>query len=83
MIIPLYARRQFLVANKLLYIRVGPWVRPLSERFFFPNRGIQAKKWSNFQQYPWPTFATSGRVSALLNRTTFQTGFCFSMVHAI
>ena len=54
----------FLVANKQLYIRVcpsiRPWVRPSIARFF-SNRGIQAKKWSNFHQCPCPTFATIGR----------------------
>ena len=47
----------FLVANKRLYKRlcpsVRPWVRRSVTRF-----GIQAKKWSNFHQCPCLTFAT-------------------------
>ena len=33
----------------------------------FWNHGIEAKNWSNFHQWPCPTFATIGRVSALLS----------------
>ena len=50
---------------------VGRSVGPSFRNAFFFNRGIQAKKWSNFHQCPCPTCVTDAAVyTALLNAST-------------
>ena len=55
----------FLVA-KSDFPSIGPSVGPSVVRSvrdaFFLNRGIQAEKWSNFHQYPCPTYPTDAVV---------------------
>ena len=55
---------EFLVTHTWLYMRVCPSVRRSVVRWsrVFFNRGIQAKKWSNFHQCPCPTCVTDAAV---------------------